>query len=93
MRAVQVEAKVTADLRLQLLVRAEVAELGVDKVRRKQNTATVGCLWLMRTISFITRLLELLSDEAKLPAHECARSAYAVVLKPYHGFIISGVVT
>ena len=83
----------TSEIRLQALVLGEVQEMGVDKVRRKMATATVGALWLMRTISFITRLLELLSDEGQMPAPDAARSAYATVLKPYHGMLIGGVVT
>lgn len=87
------EAKKGTVTYVQELVNAELAAHGKDKVRYDKASATIGALWLMRAVLFNTRFVELLTEAARHDAAHCAKTAYAEVLKPYHGFLISGVVS
>ena len=76
-----------------LIVR-EIEGTSRDKVRNNIHSGTCSVLWIMRTIAFLTRFLDTLSD-AKLKdkeAYDCAREAYKEVLYPYHRMVVSVVV-
>jgi hypothetical protein len=77
---------------LQALIRQELTDTPVEKLRKTKKSGVVGLLWLMRAITFNVTFIAHVNDGRKRPAPECAKEAYAQVLKPYHGMMLSGIV-
>lgn len=77
---------------LQALIRQELADNKVDKLRKTKKSGVVGLLWLMRAITFNVTFIANVNDGRKRPASECAKEAYTLVLRPYHGMMLSGIV-
>jgi hypothetical protein len=77
---------------LQALIRQEITDTPVDKLRKTKKSGVVGLLWLMRAITFNITFIANVNDGRRRPASECAKEAYAVVLKPFHGMMLSGIV-
>lgn len=67
---------------------------GVENIRGQWGEGVIECLWTKRALDFIIRFLEygiLTSTDRAL--YDCGMKAYEEVLKPYHGFPVSTVVT
>jgi hypothetical protein len=52
----------------------------------------IGALWAKRAIEFIAVYLHHLVENTEETSGACASKTYALVLKRYHGWMISGIV-
>lgn len=77
---------------IEKLVPFEIALLTLPKVRKNKKTGTIGALWAKRAIEFITVYLHHLVEEPDASSGACASKTYGLVLKRYHGWMISGIV-
>lgn len=89
------KADPVANDKLLTCIENEIRALGREaKALRTGSTATRGLLWVLRTLDFIAHFMSGMADPlyaGKNPA-DVARGAYTLVLKPYHGWLISNVV-
>ena len=65
------------------------------EVEKDEHTGNSGCtkglLWLKRAMQFLVELLRILHQDKDASVSDAANAAYEKVLKPYHGWITSGV--
>ena len=65
------------------------------EVEKNEHTGNSGCtkglLWLKRAMQFLVELLRILHQDKDASVSDAANAAYEKVLKPYHGWITSGV--
>uniref|UniRef100_A0A0G4HPA5 Glycolipid transfer protein domain-containing protein n=1 Tax=Chromera velia CCMP2878 TaxID=1169474 RepID=A0A0G4HPA5_9ALVE len=78
---------------LAALMAFEMETLGRDKVRADKKTGTIGILWAKRAVQFVSTYLGLLIDKPEQTSGACASETYEKVLKPYHSWMVSGVVS
>ena len=74
------------------LVGQEIVDFGREKVRYNKHSGTYGLLWLLRSVLFNVRFVEALADGHRRPSRACADEAYHAVLRPFHGFLLGGIV-
>lgn len=78
------------------VIEEEVARLGGPRnaALAEGPSATHGVLWLCRTVHFVSAFCHLLSDRGRMgtSTNDLAREAYTAALRPYHGFLVSGIV-
>ncbi|KAJ1608206.1 putative glycolipid transfer protein [Cryptosporidium canis] len=63
----------------------------LDKIQSNQNSAVIKFLWTVRATNFIQCFIENLISSPKEDLYSSARDAYNKSLKPYHGFVKSGI--
>ncbi|PFH35398.1 glycolipid transfer protein GLTP [Besnoitia besnoiti] len=77
-----------------MLIDYEVKKYGVAFLRKDANNGVKNLLWMKRALDFIIGFLENVIFKMKgKTAKECATEVYQCVLKPYHGFMVSNVVS
>lgn len=78
------------------VIEEEVARMGGPRngALAEGPSATHGVLWLCRTAHFVSAFCRLLSDRGRMGTspNDLAREAYTAALRPYHGFLVSGIV-
>lgn len=71
-----------------------LSEKPLEEIQGQWGEGIVELLWTKRALDFITRLLDYgIIRYLDKTFYECATLAYEEVLKPYHGFLVSGIVT
>lgn len=76
------------------LVEGEVASRGLEVVRKDKNSGVVKLLWMKRALEFIALFLQYsMIDMVDKSTRDAGTAAYDKVLKPYHGTIVSAVVS
>lgn len=79
---------------LKALVEAELAgksDTEVKKIVGDGKTATCALLWLVRALTFIKVMLELMVANPTMSMKDCVYKGYEGSLKPYHNMIVKGV--
>lgn len=76
------------------LITYEIETQGVDILRKDSNSGVKNLLWMNRALNFIVTFLEkCMITDCEKSSKQCATEAYNDILKPYHGIIVSSVVT
>lgn len=76
------------------LIAWEIKELGIPRMRKDQQSGVRGMLWMKRALDFVFSLLcNMFGSMKDASAKECALEAYDRILKPYHSFFVSHVVS
>lgn len=76
------------------LIKWEIEEMGISRMRKDQNSGVRGMLWMKRALDFIFSLIRNMYGTMKdATSKECALEAYDRILKPYHSFLVSHVVS
>ncbi|CDJ63819.1 glycolipid transfer protein, putative [Eimeria necatrix] len=76
------------------LIAWELKELGIPKMRKDQNSGVRGMLWMKRALDFVFSLIcNTFGTMKDATVKECALDAYDRVLKPYHSFLVSNIVS
>ncbi|PHJ26090.1 glycolipid transfer [Cystoisospora suis] len=77
-----------------MMIACEVKQSGVNALRKDSECGVKNLLWMKRALDFVVGFLENVIFKMKgQSAKECATDVYKRVLKPYHGFMVSNVVT
>ncbi|KEP63309.1 UNVERIFIED_CONTAM: glycolipid transfer protein GLTP [Hammondia hammondi] len=77
-----------------MLISYEIKKDGVAYLRKDANNGVKNLLWMKRALDFIVGFLENATFKMKdKTAKECATEVYQCVLKPYHGFMVSHIVS
>lgn len=76
------------------LIKWEIQEMGISRMRKDQNSGVRGMLWMKRALDFIFSLLRNMYGTMKdATCKECALEAYDRILKPYHSKLRTRCVT
>lgn len=76
------------------LINWEIKELGISRMRKDQHSGVRGMLWMKRALDFIFSLIcNMFGSMKDASAKECALEAYDRILKPYHSFLVSHIVS
>ncbi|CBZ50136.1 hypothetical protein NCLIV_006120 [Neospora caninum Liverpool] len=79
---------------VEMMISYEIKKNGVAFLRKDANNGVKNLLWMKRALDFIVGFLENVIFKMKdKTAKECATEVYQCVLKPYHGFMVSNVVS
>ena len=82
------------DASLQSLVEAELNgkdDKAIKKIVNDGKTTTCALLWLVRALTFIKVMLEVMVANPGKSMKECVGDGYAASLKPYHNMLVKGV--
>eukprot|EP00922_Rhytidocystis_sp_ex-Travisia-forbesii_P041204 GHVS01061520.1.p2 GENE.GHVS01061520.1~~GHVS01061520.1.p2 ORF type:complete len:224 (-),score=35.78 GHVS01061520.1:1404-2075(-) len=72
----------------------EIDQRGVQVIRKDSTSGVKNLLWMKRALDFIMSFLELLMlGDPDISSKVCATQAYDKVLKDYHGWLVSNMVT
>eukprot|EP00922_Rhytidocystis_sp_ex-Travisia-forbesii_P041208 GHVS01061528.1.p1 GENE.GHVS01061528.1~~GHVS01061528.1.p1 ORF type:complete len:268 (-),score=35.54 GHVS01061528.1:125-889(-) len=72
----------------------EIQQRGVEELRKDSTCGVKNLLWMQRALDFIMSFLELLMmGGPETSSKACAIEAYDKVLKNYHGWLVSRMVT
>eukprot|EP00922_Rhytidocystis_sp_ex-Travisia-forbesii_P041202 GHVS01061518.1.p1 GENE.GHVS01061518.1~~GHVS01061518.1.p1 ORF type:complete len:243 (-),score=38.49 GHVS01061518.1:564-1292(-) len=72
----------------------EIQQRGVQDIRKDSTSGVKNLLWMKRALDFIISFLELLMlGDPESSSKACATKAYDKVLKDYHGWLVSNMVT
>lgn len=81
---------------LQMMVQAEVEELGVAAAATGKSgssaAATLALLWLARFLRVLERFLAATSADPAAPLSACITDAYDSALKPHHTWVTQSVI-
>lgn len=76
------------------LILWEIEELGISRMRKDQHSGVRGMLWMKRALDFIFSLIcNMFGSMKDATSKECALEAYDRILKPYHSFLVSHIVS
>ncbi|CDI85654.1 glycolipid transfer protein, putative [Eimeria praecox] len=76
------------------LISWELKQLGIPRMRKDQKSGVRGMLWMQRALDFVfTLICNMFGTMKTATAKECALDAYDRILKPYHSFLVSNVVS
>lgn len=76
------------------LIKGEVAKRGLQVVRKDKASGVVKLLWMKRALRFIALFLQnAILDMPDAPVKDAASAAYTKVLRPYHGALVSTIVS
>ncbi|KAL8426953.1 hypothetical protein Efla_004506 [Eimeria flavescens] len=76
------------------LIDWELKELGISRMRKDERSGVRGMLWMQRALDFIISLIcNMFGTMKESTSKECALDAYDKILKPYHSFFVSHIVS
>ncbi|KAL8452069.1 hypothetical protein Emed_001610 [Eimeria media] len=76
------------------LIEWELKEMGVARMRKDEQSGVRGMLWMKRALDFILSLIcNMFGTMKEATSKECALEAYNRILKPYHSFFVSHIVS
>jgi len=79
---------------IDMLIIFEKEHATIEKIRKDSKSGVKNLLWMNRALDFmITFLHGVFVKNVDKPAKFSANEAYNAILKPYHGLLVSGIVT